>query len=253
MEIGSLHLFDDLAAEGEGQERAGRRLVEAARAEVEERRLVESSGRRAVRALHVVVVDLELRLRVDERRVREDQVPVRLVGVGLPAPGAARRSARRRRRGPTRRGSPCRTPGSSRAASRGRSACGCRRAGRPTRGRVRRATFSAPSPSRRTAVSFRTSFPPKEKTRERLWLAACCTIRTLPRWTASAPSRWSLACSRTAFGARKASVTAFVKVGPPEPTKASVTDAWLDSSRRTASAGAVRITDAPAACPVETQ
>ena len=56
---------------------------DAARAQVEQRLLVELADRRAVRALHVVGVDLQLRLGVDLRVVGEQQVMVGLLGVGL--------------------------------------------------------------------------------------------------------------------------------------------------------------------------
>ena len=57
--------------------------VESSRPQIEDRVLVELTDRRAVRALHVVGEDLELRLRVDLRIVGEQQRLVRLLGVGL--------------------------------------------------------------------------------------------------------------------------------------------------------------------------
>ena len=79
---------DDLAREGERQDAPRLLLGEGAGAEVEEGVGVEPSRRRAVRALDVVVVDLELRLGVDAGRVGEEEVAVLLVGVGEGARGA---------------------------------------------------------------------------------------------------------------------------------------------------------------------
>ncbi len=56
---------------------------EPSRAQVEDRLVVELSDRRAVRALHVVGENLELRLRVDARTVGQEQGAVGLLGVGL--------------------------------------------------------------------------------------------------------------------------------------------------------------------------
>ena len=56
---------------------------QAAGAQVEDRLVVELADRRAVRALHVVGEDLELRLGVDRRAVGQEQRAVRLLGVGL--------------------------------------------------------------------------------------------------------------------------------------------------------------------------
>ena len=57
--------------------------LQAARPQVEQRLVVELADRGAVRALDVVGEDLELRLGVDLRVVREQQRPVGLLGVGL--------------------------------------------------------------------------------------------------------------------------------------------------------------------------
>src|SRR6476619_3217129 len=71
---------------------AGKRLDEhvsclaeadAARAQVEQRVVVELTDRRSMRALHVVGEDLELRLRVDLGVVGQEQRLVRLLRVGL--------------------------------------------------------------------------------------------------------------------------------------------------------------------------
>src|SRR5687768_15370528 len=55
----------------------------AARHQVEELLLVDLTDRRAVRALHVVRFDLEVRQRVGARIARQEQVPVGLVRVGV--------------------------------------------------------------------------------------------------------------------------------------------------------------------------
>ena len=59
------------------------RVAQPARAEIEERLIVELTHGRAVRALDVVGENLELRLRVDLRILREQQRAVGLLGVGL--------------------------------------------------------------------------------------------------------------------------------------------------------------------------
>ena len=56
---------------------------QAARLQVEHRLFIQLPHRRAVRALHVVRENLELRVRVDRRVVREQQGAVGLLGVGL--------------------------------------------------------------------------------------------------------------------------------------------------------------------------
>ena len=73
----------DVAREGVDQEVPGLRLADPARAQVEQRGVVELPDRRAVPALDVVGEDLERRRRVDERLLREEQVLVRLHRVGL--------------------------------------------------------------------------------------------------------------------------------------------------------------------------
>ncbi len=62
---------------------SGFRLGQAAGPEVEKGVLVELTDRRAVRTLHVVSENFELRLRVDERSVGEQQRAVRLLGIRL--------------------------------------------------------------------------------------------------------------------------------------------------------------------------
>ena len=78
-----LHAVEALAGEGEEQELARGHLVDAAGAQVEQRVLLDLADGGAVRALHVVGVDLQLRLGVDLRVVGKQQVAVGLLGVGL--------------------------------------------------------------------------------------------------------------------------------------------------------------------------
>ena len=72
---------DHVAAERESQQGAGGGLVEAARPEIEEVIIVERAGGRAMAALDVVDVDLELRPRVDLGERRQQQVAARLAGI----------------------------------------------------------------------------------------------------------------------------------------------------------------------------
>ena len=78
-----LHAVEALAGKGVEQQVARRGLVDAARAQVEELLLLDLADGGAVRAFHVVGVNLELRLGVDARVVGEQQVAVGLLGVGL--------------------------------------------------------------------------------------------------------------------------------------------------------------------------
>src|SRR6185503_16811241 len=75
--------FDQLV--GERMDEHAARLVgpDAARAEEEEGVVVEPADGRAVAALHVVGEDLELRLGVDDRVAREEEILVDLSGVAL--------------------------------------------------------------------------------------------------------------------------------------------------------------------------
>ncbi len=75
--------LDDLVQEALHDQPLGLGALQAAAAEVEELVPVDLAHRRAVRAAHVVGPDLQLRHRVDARLVAEQQVAVRLVGVGL--------------------------------------------------------------------------------------------------------------------------------------------------------------------------
>jgi hypothetical protein len=70
---------------GEGVDEEGLSAVmgDAACPKVEERILVELAGRGAVRAGHVVRIDLELGFGVDRGLIAEQDVPVRLVGIDL--------------------------------------------------------------------------------------------------------------------------------------------------------------------------
>jgi hypothetical protein len=62
---------------------AGGLPVDAARAQVEERVLVELADGRPVRALDIVGVDLELRPGIDGRIRRQQDVAAGLLGIGL--------------------------------------------------------------------------------------------------------------------------------------------------------------------------
>src|SRR5207248_758861 len=70
-----------LAGEGVGEQAPRRLAPEAARPQVEERVLVELTDGGAVRALHVVGEDLQLRLGIDDRALGNDQVLVDLAGI----------------------------------------------------------------------------------------------------------------------------------------------------------------------------
>ena len=124
-----LHAVEALAGEGIEQQLARGHLVDAARTQIEQRVLLDLADGRAVRALHVVGVDLQLRLGVDLRVIGEQQVAVGLLGVGLlrvfvhddAAVKNAVRVARRECR--------CRTGGCRSAGWRAPPACSCRDAG----------------------------------------------------------------------------------------------------------------------------
>ena len=78
-----LHAVEAFAGEGDKQQPSRGHLVDSARAQIEERVFLDLADGRAVRALHVVGVDFELRLGVDLRRVGKQQVAIGLLGVGL--------------------------------------------------------------------------------------------------------------------------------------------------------------------------
>ena len=75
--------LEHLAGERVDQHVARLGVGQAAGAQIEDRVVVELADRRAVRALHVVGEDLELRLGVDGRAVGQQQRAVGLLGVGL--------------------------------------------------------------------------------------------------------------------------------------------------------------------------
>ena len=114
--------------------------------QVEQRLRVQLPDRRAVRALHVVGEDLELRLGVDLRLVREQQGLVGLLGVGLLRVGADADPAVEDAARPAVEDALVELVARRSAASRGRSPCGCRRAGGRARGRGRSACSPPPRP-----------------------------------------------------------------------------------------------------------
>ena len=95
---GVLDLGDRLVDEGEDQQLLGRAPRDAARGQVEERRLVDGAGGGAVAALDVVGVDLELGLGEELARLVEQQALADLVAVGLLRHRAERGSCPGRRR-----------------------------------------------------------------------------------------------------------------------------------------------------------
>src|SRR6476661_3970449 len=76
------HAVDHFAGKGMDEQVARVLLADPARAQVEERLFLELADRRAVIAFDVVVMDLERRLRVDDRGLREDEVAILLTGDG---------------------------------------------------------------------------------------------------------------------------------------------------------------------------
>src|SRR5215831_5688692 len=78
-----LDRLEHVGGERVGEQPTRQRVGDASRLQIEERGLVDLSHGRAVRALHVVGEDLELRLRVDVRGVGEQQRVVRLLAVRL--------------------------------------------------------------------------------------------------------------------------------------------------------------------------
>src|SRR4030065_446588 len=69
---------DDLGGEGMGQQVARTYFAEPAAAQKEQRIGIDLPDRRTVLAFHIVIEDLKLRLRVDTRLVREQQVAAAL-------------------------------------------------------------------------------------------------------------------------------------------------------------------------------
>ena len=76
---GLQHLFE----KSEGEERTSARFLDAPGSEIEGHPLVELSHRGAVGALHVVSVNLELRLGINLHVRGEQEIGVGLVGIGL--------------------------------------------------------------------------------------------------------------------------------------------------------------------------
>src|SRR5690606_25133662 len=85
---GGLEAAEQHVRERERQEGARAVRVDAARAKVEHLLVVELADGRAVTALDVVGIDLELRPRVDLRLLGEEQIVAALAGVDLLRPGA---------------------------------------------------------------------------------------------------------------------------------------------------------------------
>src|SRR5437867_5637195 len=74
---------DDIAPERIYQEIAGRLQADAAGTQVEKGILIETADGGAMVALHIVGANFQLRLGVDHRAIREQQILVGLPGVGL--------------------------------------------------------------------------------------------------------------------------------------------------------------------------
>jgi hypothetical protein len=77
------HALDAFASEGQKQQAACRRFVDAARLQVKKCVLFDLANRRPVSALDIIGVDLELRLGVNLCVIGKQQVAIRLLGVGL--------------------------------------------------------------------------------------------------------------------------------------------------------------------------
>src|SRR5436305_1431835 len=80
-DIALLDRFEHVGGEGVGQQLPRQIPTHTTTLHIEERLLIESPNRRAVRALHVVGEDLQLRLRVDLGLAGEKQGVVRLLPV----------------------------------------------------------------------------------------------------------------------------------------------------------------------------
>ena len=78
-----LHAVQAFAGERHQQQPARGHFVDSARAQIEQRIFFHLADGRAVRALHVVGVNFELRLGVDLRVIGKQQVAVGLLGVGF--------------------------------------------------------------------------------------------------------------------------------------------------------------------------
>ena len=77
------NLIEHFVAEGHLLQQTGLRLRNAARTQIEEFVRVETADRRAVAALYVVGIYLELRLRISLGRLTGQQIVVGLIGFGL--------------------------------------------------------------------------------------------------------------------------------------------------------------------------
>ena len=78
-----LHARKTFSGECPQQKISRRRLADSARAQVEESFLVNLPDSCSMRTLHVIRMNLQLRLRVDLRIVGEEQIAVGLFGIGL--------------------------------------------------------------------------------------------------------------------------------------------------------------------------
>jgi hypothetical protein len=78
-----IHAIQTFIGKRQQQNVACSGLGKAARAQIEQRILIDLADSRAVSALHVVCVDFKLRLGIDLRIVREQQITVGLLGVSF--------------------------------------------------------------------------------------------------------------------------------------------------------------------------
>ena len=77
------HAIEALTGKGVQQQLPRSSLLDSARAQIEQSILIDLADRRAMGALHVIGMDLQLRLGVNSRVIGEQQIAVRLFGVGL--------------------------------------------------------------------------------------------------------------------------------------------------------------------------
>ena len=82
-----LDSVDDAACKGACKDHASDRFTDSTRPQEEERVGIELPDCRAVARTNVVRVDLELGFRVDRSPIRQQQVRVRLSGIGLLSAG----------------------------------------------------------------------------------------------------------------------------------------------------------------------
>src|ERR1019366_5401430 len=78
-----LHAFQTLPGESHQKQSARGNLINAPRLQVEQGVFFDLANGRAVRTLHVVGVDLQLRLGINLRVIGKKKVAVRLLGIGL--------------------------------------------------------------------------------------------------------------------------------------------------------------------------